>query len=405
MVTFVGAFVVQARMTYPGNLHLELNPGESFEGTFTFHNESNNEEAYKLSVADTIYDSELDALRDMTNEESSSIGTLLSNWVDPIDLIIKVPANESESFKFKINVPENIKPGAYFGIVRISPSIKEDSNNSAKSTQVSSTTSWAKHMSVTIPGEIERDLQLISFDLDEEEYKKGSFAFVTKFKNNGSIHETPKGVIRIYDSEDNQVLDIIKRYEDDGTVKTEDSIPFSIPGRFVFPGTEKEVVTQWRNKSIKEGDYVAKLQLIWGDDAQPMKATANIAVGGDVSISSFSTDKGWYQSGPVLFSANVNNNNQTGVIYTAKIEIKNTFGAIVETLDLTQNDGILKGNELLEAKNVEWNPDFMLGKYTAELTIVFGDNDNLITTNISFWVMTWWQIAIAVVVHDLEDKE
>jgi hypothetical protein len=223
---------------------------------------------------------------------------------------------------------------------------------------------------------------------------------LSTFKNTGDVPETPTARIEIYNKEEEQIKDIIKTVKEDGTVETKDFINVSFPAQYLFPDSEVTVETEWLNRNLKPGNYTARITGHWGPNQIPFSAETEVSVTENIEIIDFGSNKGWYQSLPATFEGTVTNNNTRGVKYNAKLIIKNLFGVGVYEKDITKNNGVLLGNKDLKFTEEElvWDANFALGSYTAVLKINYGENANILEASSTFFVMTWWQIIIGVII-------
>jgi hypothetical protein len=110
-------------------------------------------------------------------------------------------------------------------------------------------------------------------------------------------------------------------------------------------------------------------------------------------ITSFDTDKNFYRNGPVNFTAVFHN---TGNVYQrvrGEVAIKNMMGAEVGHVSL--RDWIVLSNAS-RAQTTSWDKKWLMGRYTAHLTLFYGLGGSLKTeTDVVFYAFPW-QIALAV---------
>lgn len=116
----------------------------------------------------------------------------------------------------------------------------------------------------------------------------------------------------------------------------------------------------------------------------------------DGFISSFKTQRWFYNFPPVTFLTTFKN---TGNVHTkprGKITIWNTFGRKVAVLRINENaNNTLPGSGRAYAST--WEDKYGFGRYTAEAEVTFGQNGTLITAHTSFWVIPW-KITVAVII-------
>lgn len=119
-----------------------------------------------------------------------------------------------------------------------------------------------------------------------------------------------------------------------------------------------------------------------------------VSVSGDVvtsaEIASFTTDSFW-EKGPVIFETRVTNTGNVHFKPRGTIEIKDMFGKVVTTVNLQEKNVLPDSTRLLTD---EWAADgFKVGKYTADLTLVYGPDDTILTSSTSFVVFPYKTIV------------
>lgn len=115
-----------------------------------------------------------------------------------------------------------------------------------------------------------------------------------------------------------------------------------------------------------------------------------VSVAGDIveeaSIVDFKTSKSFWESGPVVFETRVENSGNVHFKPSGTISIKNMFGNEVTKINLEERN-VLPGT-IRKLVN-EWSPGFAVGRYTADLSIVFGDDSSIDTASTSFIVFPY----------------
>lgn len=104
---------------------------------------------------------------------------------------------------------------------------------------------------------------------------------------------------------------------------------------------------------------------------------------------------GFFEYGPVTFATRFENNGNVHVKPIGQIEIRNMFGNKVQTLQVNPD----KGNVLpLSIRRFEASLDqrWMIGRYTADITIAYGTTGQAIVKTITFWVIPYKQLIIII---------
>lgn len=112
------------------------------------------------------------------------------------------------------------------------------------------------------------------------------------------------------------------------------------------------------------------------------------------NISEFSTNKKFYKSGPVGFSTIFQN---TGNVYErvkGEVSIRNILGDEVGHISL--KEWVVLSNSSRKQTG-EWDNKWLLGRYTAHLTVFYGLGGNLKAENETVFYAFPWHVAILVI--------
>lgn len=111
--------------------------------------------------------------------------------------------------------------------------------------------------------------------------------------------------------------------------------------------------------------------------------------------------KNWlFESQPITFVTRTNN---TGNVYeqpVGQITVKDMFGNAVASVNMNLEQrnvlpgSIRKFDSVMDKSNV--GNRFLLGYYTAEITVHYGANDATTTSKLGFWVIPW-RLALMVI--------
>ena len=110
-----------------------------------------------------------------------------------------------------------------------------------------------------------------------------------------------------------------------------------------------------------------------------------------------SKDKKFYTKGPIEFEVLYSNDGNVHLTPYGNITITNILGREVGIIEI---DPFFVLPDSLRARVVKWDREFLFGKYTATLNIKRGylsDKDVMDTASITFWVIPWKWIVIALV--------
>lgn len=122
--------------------------------------------------------------------------------------------------------------------------------------------------------------------------------------------------------------------------------------------------------------------------AQEIGPLVLVSVSGDITeaaeIDSFGSTRAFWFSSPVELVTRLNNTGNVHFKPTGTITIKNMFGSEVTTINLTEQNVL--PDSIRQLLN-EWDPGITsFGRYTADLSLVYGDDDTILVASTSFFV-------------------
>jgi len=122
--------------------------------------------------------------------------------------------------------------------------------------------------------------------------------------------------------------------------------------------------------------------------AQEIGPLILVSVAGDVTqeanIESFGSSRAFWFSSPVELDTRVQNTGNIHFKPTGTITIKNMFGGEVTTINLTEQNVL--PDSVRQLVN-EWDPGLTsFGRYTADLSLVYGDDDTILLSSTAFFV-------------------
>jgi hypothetical protein len=148
------------------------------------------------------------------------------------------------------------------------------------------------------------------------------------------------------------------------------------------------------NQSVANGNAGAGLKVI-----TRVASLLFITVKGDAlqngSLDSFTTSHNFYENGPVSFEIIAKNGGNVHLTPSGAISIKNVFGQEVGQKDIEPFFTLPKSTKTRE---IAWNSNFLIGRYTAALSLSRGYSDIVDTMSYSFWVIPWKIISIALII-------
>lgn len=112
----------------------------------------------------------------------------------------------------------------------------------------------------------------------------------------------------------------------------------------------------------------------------------------DGALKTFTTDKKFYQKGPVNFSVVYENKGSVHLNPYANIEIKNAFGKKIDNLEVRPYF-VMPG--FTREKQASWQRGLALGRYTATISLNRGYANLTDEVQVSFWIIPLKFILIA----------
>lgn len=117
-----------------------------------------------------------------------------------------------------------------------------------------------------------------------------------------------------------------------------------------------------------------------------------ITVEGEQEISGQTIDltvlpsKLWYESGPLTFGIAYENTGSVHLNPYGELSIMNTFGEEVGYVEVEPWFVLPKS---IRTREINWNKDFLFGRYTAKVTMNRGYDNVLDEYEVAFWVLPW----------------
>ena len=173
-----------------------------------------------------------------------------------------------------------------------------------------------------------------------------------------------------------------------------DSTPGGYYGAIILSsaGEEKEAVEADVSGKTKIITRIASLFLVRvsGETEESSSVSTFKAIGPGAGV---------YSSHPEGFEVAIKNEGSVHLVHYGEVVITNMFGKTITSLPMDAFFSLPKSTRLNEAL---WEDSFTIGYYKASLEIYkgYGDDDNLDSASISFWVLPWQVVlpALAVII-------
>jgi hypothetical protein len=116
------------------------------------------------------------------------------------------------------------------------------------------------------------------------------------------------------------------------------------------------------------------------------------------SIASFKTTQSVFEQGPISFETRIKNQGNVHIKPTGTITISDVFGKKQATIPVNSQNVLPDAIRKLSAT---WGSAGSFGKYTATLSLQYGQNKESMTASTTFFIIPWrlilaWMLGIAV---------
>lgn len=106
----------------------------------------------------------------------------------------------------------------------------------------------------------------------------------------------------------------------------------------------------------------------------------------------------FFENGPAYFVVRIRNVGNIHVKPVGNIEVKDMFGGVVANIPINKDKSNVLPKSIRRFDDAKVNKDWMIGRYTANLTLGYGTNGQAITGTINFWVIPYKIILVALLV-------
>lgn len=232
----------------PPTFELNANPGDTIENTIKITNLSATPRSFVTSTRNFTAVGEEGAVG-LTEEENSFS---LASWMRLLPVSAEIPAGETKTFTFVMDIPENAEPGGHFGSVVFTAGSEEklDQPGATVAQEVASL------VLVKIAGDVDEQADIESFNTESSFYEYGPVNFDIRVKNDGNVHVKPTGNITITNMLGQQVAS------------------FAIDPKNVLPDAVRRVPATW-NQKYMFGRYTATAVLNYGSEGSTMVASTS----------------------------------------------------------------------------------------------------------------------------------
>lgn len=121
---------------------------------------------------------------------------LLSRWINIDPGPISIPANESKTIPFIVDVSDSASPGGHYAAIMVGtrPNEEELEGSAAKVSSLLSSL-----LLLNVKGDVKEEGKIRDFSTEKYVNNKADINFAVRFENSGNVHLQPQGEIRIFD--------------------------------------------------------------------------------------------------------------------------------------------------------------------------------------------------------------
>lgn len=174
---------------HPTNFNLTLNPGQSTTNTITLDNLTSQTVTIQTELRNFTAQGEEGGVS-LTQEDTTYA---LAKWITVSPSTAVLAPHTSQQFTFSITPPYNAEPGGHFGSIVFAtvPPPSAKGIGAALSEQIASL------ILLEIPGNVKEQADVVSFNTEKPFYEFGPVNFITRVRDDGTVHIQPSGAIEV----------------------------------------------------------------------------------------------------------------------------------------------------------------------------------------------------------------
>ncbi len=255
----------QALEIAPPVLNLRANPGETVKATINLRDVSTSSLVVRNQINDFVAYGEDGTPKILLDDTEETSPYSLKAWVQPLPQLTLKP-KEVNKLPLTIRVPKSAAPGGYYAVIRFTASAP-----GLDGTGVSLSASLGTLVLLRVNGEAKEAMSVEEFSATKNGEKNWLFEsqpikFVTRVRNNGSVHEQPTGQIAVKDMFGNAVANV------NVNLVQSNVLPASV--RRFEPILDSSVI----GNRLLLGRYTADLKLTYGANGQTLTASTSFWV-------------------------------------------------------------------------------------------------------------------------------
>lgn len=233
---------VRTMTVVPPTVQLELNPGETAEGTMKLINDSDSSLNMSVLMQDFVVDNK-QSVPNILPPDTLSNKYSASAWIGIDQMLFTVQPAATQTLHYYVQVPKNARPGGHYAASIFSP--RTNATGTGSGAVINSQIGTLFY--ITVKGPIVQNAKVEEFSAPGfSEY--GPVKITTDIKNNSDIHIQPNGLITVKNMF--------------GQVK--EKIP--VTGKNIFPEAVREFISETGKGSFMLGRYTVTLNAYYGSN-------------------------------------------------------------------------------------------------------------------------------------------
>lgn len=197
-----------------------------------------------------LYKRNISGVRDggvpiFADTDLEATGYEIIDWVTVESEELQISANQTQTLRFTLNVPQDATPGSHFGAIFVSaepPRLRESGAGVGYDV--------ALVLSMRVSGDARESAMLRSFRTDKYIYSRPSVTFTGTVRNDGNVLVRPTGPLEVHNMFGKRVA----------------LLTFNESEAGVFPNADRDFVVQWDDDGTGFGRYEAVVSPVFGDE-------------------------------------------------------------------------------------------------------------------------------------------
>jgi len=171
----------------------------------------------------------------------------------------------------------------------------------------------------------------------------------------------------------------------------EDAEPGGLYGIVLVSTTPPELTTEVEKEKAKgQMSLITRLGTLFF-----IRVKGDVVEDGFLKELKIKEAKKFYEKGPISFEILFENNGNVHLTPYGIIEITNLFGKKVGEVEV---DPYFAMPDSVRLREVQWNREFLFGRYTASLLLNRGYQDMIDRKSVEFWIIPWKVILTGLVI-------